>query len=362
MCSNAIAARQMSSIRQNIIAEKLNLSVATVSRSLGNHPSISEKTRSRVLQLARELGYRAAPARVALRAKRKKPITVCVLVGLQQNSSRLSTFPLILRGIQDRADFERVSIDVQYQDPGDFHPETGEEVGQRRIRESAKSGVILIYPYLPKAVEALARKSPVVSILEDYDELSIDSIDTNHHTGIVRMVDRLFALGHRRIGFVTWNYPLGGHWRIERFSAYVYGIFANGLEFNPQWVFNVHKSSPELNTGQIADAVFRRTREDGVTAWVCAADHQAYQLMIDLQLRGISVPDDCSVTGFDGIEPPPGLKPVASLRVPNEAIGAAALIRLINRLEHPSSPKRKILVETEFFEGETLAPPPRAKT
>jgi DNA-binding LacI/PurR family transcriptional regulator len=49
---------------------------------------------------------------------------------------------------------------------------------------------------------------------------------------------------------------------------------------------------------------------------------------------------------------------VASLRVPNESIGAAALIRLINRLEHPSSPKRKILVETEFFEGATLAPPP----
>src|SRR5579859_5608578 len=167
MCWNVIAARRMSSIRQNIIAEKLNLSVATVSRSLGNHPSISEKTRSRVLQLARELGYRAAPARIALRAKRKKPITVCVLVGLQQNSSRLSTFPLILRGIQDRADYEHVLIDVQYQDPGDFHPETGEEVGQRRIRESAKSGVILIYPYLPKAVEALARRSPVVSILED---------------------------------------------------------------------------------------------------------------------------------------------------------------------------------------------------
>ena len=348
----------MSSIRQNIIAEKLNLSVATVSRSLGNHPSISEKTRSRVVQLARELGYRAAPARIALRAKRKKPITVCVLVGLQQNSSRLSTFPLILSGIQDRAEFERVSVDVQYQDPGTFHPEAGGNIGIRRLRGSNRSGVILIYPYSPKAVEALARRTPVVSVLEDYEELSIDSIDTNHHTGIVRMVDRLFALGHRRIGFVTWCYPLGGHWRIERFSAFVYGIFANGLEFRQNWVFNVHKATPELDAGQIADKVGRTTREDGVTAWVCAADHQAYQLMIDLQLRGINVPSDCSVTGFDGIEPPPGLKPVASLRVPNEAIGAAALIRLINRLEHPSSPKRKILVETEFFEGATLARPP----
>ena len=169
----------MSSIRQNIIAEKLNLSVATVSRSLGNHPSISEKTRSRVLQLARELGYRAAPARIALRSKRKKPITVGVLVGLQQNSSRLSTFPLILRGIQDRADFERVSVDVQYQDPSAFHPETGGDIGMRRLRESARSGVILIYPY-PPGRGGSGPQDAMGSILEDYDEFSIDSIDTNH--------------------------------------------------------------------------------------------------------------------------------------------------------------------------------------
>ena len=70
-----------------------------------------------------------------------------------------------------------------------------------------------------------------------------------------------------------------------------------------------------LNAGQyapdaLADAVAAATRRDCVTAWVCAADHQAYQLIADLQARGLRVPQDCSVTGFDGNVPPPGLPPI----------------------------------------------------
>ena len=105
--------------------------------------------------------------------------------------------------------------------------------------------------------------------------------------------------------------------------------------------------SPE----EIADEVARKIREDRVTAWMCAADHQAYPLIAGLRARGIRVPEDCSVTGFDGIDPPPTLKAVTSLKVPSEAIGFAALARLINRIKHPKVPKRKILVETEYVQG-----------
>jgi len=98
-------------------------------------------------------------------------------------------------------------------------------------------------------------------------------------------------------------------------------------------------------------------RDDKVTAWVCAADHQAYRLMQEMAARGIRVPDDCSVTGFDGLEPPQGLRRLASIRVPHEDIGAAAVARLLSRIVHPNSPRRKILVEGLLVEGETVGPP-----
>jgi len=141
----------------------------------------------------------------------------------------------------------------------------------------------------------------------------------------------------------------------RRFSGYVEALFMHGLDFRPEWVLNVHKNSPRLTPVEVADAVARNIRESGVTAWVCAADHQAYQLMTDLQARGLRVPEDVSITGFDGLEPAVSMRRVTSMRVPHEQIGSSALTRLINRIQHPQSPRRKILVEAEFVPGETIA-------
>ena len=168
---------------------------------------------------------------------------------------------------------------------------------------------------------------------------------------------RLSAAGHRRIGFASWTYPVGGHWVARRFSGYVEALFYQGLEFRPEWVINVHKNSPRLLPQDVSATVARLFKDDCVTAWVCAADHQAYPLMQDLAARGIRVPEDCSVTGFDGLEPPAGLRRATSMRVPHEHIGASAMTRLVNRMSHPASPRRKILVEAQLVEGETIAPP-----
>jgi LacI family transcriptional regulator len=81
--------------------------------------------------------------------------------------------------------------------------------------------------------------------------------------------------------------------------------------------------------------------------------------MHDLQARGIRIPEDCSLTGFDGLDPAAGQKRITSMRVPHEHIGSSALTRLVNRIQHPLAPRRKILVEAQLVEGETIASPRR---
>ena len=107
-----------------------------------------------------------------------------------------------------------------------------------------------------------------------------------------------------------------------------------------------------------ARRVAELVRHKGVTAWVCAADHQAYKLMEDLEKLGIRVPEDCSVTGFDGIEPPPGAKSLTTVVVPYEDMGISAVIRLRGRIEHPSAPRRHNLVAGRVIIGGTTAPRP----
>ncbi|MDI1320965.1 MAG: LacI family DNA-binding transcriptional regulator [bacterium] len=344
-------------MNQELIAQRLNLSRATVSRSLANHPAISTETRRRVQEMAAQLGYKQTPGRVARRGKKSRTFTIGVLIGVPRENVTMVTYPHILKGIRERAEIERVNVDVCYQPPAEFDTEASRQLVMRQIRSNDWRGGILVHPFPEPAVAMIAERISIVSALESYNQPGIDIIDTDDAPAILDLVLRLFAAGHRRIGFVSWTYPVGGHWVARRFSGYVEALFYQGLEFRPEWVINVHKSSPRLLPAEVSAAVARLFKEDHVTAWVCAADHQAYPLMQDLSARGIRVPEDCSITGFDGLLPPPGQRRVTSMRVPHEHIGSSALTRLMNRISHPASPRRKILVEGEFVEGETISPP-----
>jgi len=348
----------MSRINQERIARQLKISRATVSRSLSNHPSISAETRASVLELAAKYGYRSSPARTLHRRSSGKPLTIGVLIGISQANRALSTFPYILKGIQERAEIDRIAVDVCYQDPMQLSPDAPRQAAFRKIRAANWRGALLIYPFPHKAVAMIARKISTVALLEDYPELGLDSIDVDDTAGIVTLVRSLVEKGHRRIGFVAWRYRVGVHWTLRRFGAFTEGIFGEGLEFHPEWAINVHKNSPPLEAVGIAHEVARLTRDAGVTAWVCAADHQAYHLLQDLRTLGVNVPRDCSVTGFDGIEPPPGAPRLTSMRVAHEDIGSSALVRLTSRMLNPQAPRRKILVEASIVAGETVSTPP----
>jgi LacI family transcriptional regulator len=348
----------MSRINQERIARQLKISRATVSRSLNNHPSISAETRDSVLQLAAQFGYRSSPGRTLHRRRSGKPLTIGVLIGVSPANTALSTFPYILKGIQERATMDRIAVDICYQDPMLLAPDAPRQPIFRQIRAADWRGALLIYPFPHKAVEMIARKISTVALLEDYPEIGLDSIDVDDIAGIVGLVRLLAERGHRRIGYAAWRYPVTAHWTLRRFGAYAEGIFGEGLDFHPEWAINVHKNSPALEPPALAREVARLTREAKVTAWVCAADHQAYHLVQDLRALGLNVPRDCSVTGFDGIEPPPGAPRLTSMRVAHEDIGSSALVRLTSRMLNPQAPRRKILVEASLVPGETVAAPP----
>jgi len=347
----------MCAVNQQLLAKQLRLSRTTVSRSLSNHPAISAATRQRVQALATKLGYRGTPTRSVRRRREATPMTIGVLIGTPLVAADRATFPFILQGMRQRAAIDHLAVDVVSLEQTPPGTDAGRRLIFQHIRQAHWRGALLIYPFAPETVQLLSDKLCTVSVLTEYHDLSVDVIDTDHGN-IGWLVARLARLGHRRIGFVTWQYPSGGVWAERRFAAYAEELYRQNLELRAEWVFNIRPTPRYSTAGELADAVAHATRTDGVTAWVCAADHQAYQLIADLQTRGLHVPQDCSVTGYDGNEPLPGLPALTTLRVPNVEIGASAVARLGSRLLQPTSPRRKTLVETTFVPGVTLAPPP----
>lgn len=345
----------MASVNQQRIADELKISRTTVSRSFSNHPAINPETRAQVLSLAARLGYRYAGPRSAARRDSKRPSTIGVLIGAAPGALGASeTFHYVLKGVTEKAAALDIQVDVSFHDPAAFDPEKGLSGGVRNV---AWRGAILIYPFPPEAIHALVGRISAVSVIEDYREPGLDCIDTDQNDGIGRLVRHLAGMGHRRLAFLAWPYTIPTPWVQRRFGAFVEAIYGLGLEFDPAWVLNVHRSHPRVEVGGIARWAARLVREQGVTAFVCAADHQAYPLIGSLRELGVRVPEDCSVTGFDGIEPPPNHPQLTTMRVAYEEMGSAALTRLVDRVVHPSAPRRHILIGARLIEGGTAGAP-----
>ncbi|MEM9161099.1 MAG: substrate-binding domain-containing protein, partial [Verrucomicrobiota bacterium] len=130
-------------------------------------------------------------------------------------------------------------------------------------------------------------------------------------------------------------------------------LFRLGLRFDEQWALNVRRDE-SLDFEQLADKVVDGIQQ-GITAWVCAADHQAYDLLERLRKRGIKAPEDCSITGFDGIAPPAGLPRLTTIKVPFIEMGVSSVIRLVERMQNPAAQRRHNLVEGDLVLGDSTS-------
>lgn len=350
----------MAKVNQQLIADKLNISRTTVSRSFSNHPAINPETRARVLELAAQMGYRYSTPRQGKVQNRKRFTDIGVIISVPKNETEIPlTSQYLLKGISERATDESLSLDVCFADPIDFDETLKSKKLPRGVRSGKWHGALLIYTLNLPAVESLSKKMATVSLLDEYRDVNVDCIDTNHDGGMFSMVKHLKELGHKKIGYLTWKYQVDSPWIYKRFGAYVESLFQMGLEFNQDWVVGLdipalpdyESHLPEMHT-KIAGLI-----KSGVTAWVCGADHQAYDLIEGLSKFGLTVSKDYSVTGFDGIEPPPGMPRLTSLKVPYEEVGISAVIRLVERMQNPAAARRHNLVEALPVYGETTSSP-----
>ena len=279
----------MPKVNQQLIADRLNICRTTVSRCFSNHPKINPDTRAKVLELAAQLGYRYTGQRNTTERIKKKFTDIGVLIGVQGDMEEMpATSQALLKGISERAASQDLSLDIRYINPSELDQQMKSGRLPKGIRNGRWNGAVLIFPFTRDTVSSLSKRLSTVSIAEDYSEGGIDCIDSDHHAGIHKMVSHLADLGHRNVGFLTWRYGVDNDWSHRRFGAYGDSLYRLNLEFNPDWVLNV-RPSESLDPEQIADIVAEQTRR-GVTAWVCAADHQAFQLIEDLESRGLRVP------------------------------------------------------------------------
>ena len=350
----------MSQVNQQTLADRLQISRATVSRCFTNHPGINPITRAKVFELAARLGYMHMEMRVPEdeRTVRRKHIGVLICTDVEEFNRPDYDSPgqSLLEGTSEAGLLQEIATEVRYANPDaqSLDDPTYREI--ESLRKRLWDGLLLIYPFPQAVIDHLLLQYPVVSLVEQYGQADINTVDVDHYKGVSAVINHLRDLGHQRIGFFSRPYQVEASWSYRRFSAYVEKITRLGWQYREEDVINVHPLR-HLPFEESYDRVCERIAK-GVTAWVCAADHQAYDLIDGLGRRGLSVPDDVSVTGFDGIRTPPGKPGLTTMEIPYREIGMAGARRLLELIQKRYVMPQHVLIGSRFPPGKTTARPP----
>lgn len=336
-------------ISQYTLAKQLRLSVSTVSRAFHPAMPIAPETRARVLALASELGY-SVPAD-GRRARREEPIndqgTVVVLIPRRQDFRGASRWPhaVALASMNDAARAAGLRLEIRT-----YQQETDCDV----THIDHLLGVALMMNPSRSIVERLARQTSVACLMNDYMEglERVDYVHADNFYPILQLFGRLYALGHRRIGFLPLGpRPLG--WVNERYAAYCAALRRHELAYDARLVVEwPNQATPS----PMARHALESALAAGMTAAMCSNDQQAASLIVCLESLGLDVPGNLSVTGFDGMTPEPGRPRITSMRPPAREMGYTLVRCLLSRTLHPAQPGRRVLFGCHLVEGNTVAP------
>jgi DNA-binding LacI/PurR family transcriptional regulator len=349
----------MPKVNQKAIADKLGISRATVSRCFTNHAGINATTRAKVFQLAAEMGYNHLEPRSPAMKKARKKVNFNVLICSETEEyfreDYKSPGEQILVGVSEFAQAHEVDVDVDFIPPSATSLEDPAFAKIKSLRSRKNRGVLLIYPFADSVISDLSYQLPVVSLVDQLEHESIDCADVDHNAGISMVIDQLITKGHKRIGFYTREYAIAASWSFRRYSAFVEKMARVKLTVSDRDIIGIFpRTCGSVATG--IDEAIKRTKE-GVTAWVCAADHQAYDLIDGFENHGLKVPEDVSITGFDGIQRGSKRPALTTIDIPFRAIGMTGADRLASRIRKRFGGSQSIYISGTLIEGETVATP-----
>lgn len=319
------------------VAKEAGVSYATVSRVINNKNYINPQTREKVLRAMTKLGYAANLQARSLAGGRSH------VVGLLVHNLDIAINEMIL-GVADEL------ANAQY----DLMLYT---TNRRKIKESTyvgtltrglADGLLVILPHQHKSyVETLQRRNfPYVLI--DHNGLEQDgpAVSATDWQGSYTATRYLLELGHRRIGFITG--PLDVGCAQERLAAYKTALVDYGIPCDPTLIQVGNFTQPQ----GFSCATELLSLPQPPTAIFASNDTSAFGAMEAARERGLQIPQDISIVGFDDIAQARHVHPqLTTVRQPLEEMGRKATQLLLKYLESSQNllPVERFQLPTELI-------------
>lgn len=270
------------------IAKALNISPSTVSRSLNNHPSISNQTKKEVLSLAKKLNYQ--PNLTALKLLNKKSGTIGVIVPEITGYF----FSMIITGMQDIVSSLGYKLLIS-QTNESFEEE--EKLIQEMII-SRVEGVLISPSHQTNTFEHFKKLEmagiPMVMFDRDCSGYNCNKVIVDIYTGAIQAMNYLINKGCKNIAHIAG--PINIDPFKQRLNAYYDALNQHQIEVVQDLIVNSHGFGCEDGVMALEELVKRKTKFDAI---FCLNDATAFGVMHSLRERRYKVPEDVAIVGYD---------------------------------------------------------------
>ena len=326
------------------VARKAGVAVSTVSRVLNGRPDVSEETRKKVMDVVDDFGF--VQNRNARNLKNTKPVFAAIIVRGRHNAFLNDVATQMIECSQGL----KTPFLIKYIDEQDDEFDT-----MRQLYAEKRAGsFILLGSRLDERCEAVrAVGVPVVFATVDAANAGLDnasSVCVDDRAAMRAMMDRILEQGHTRVA-VFGGKRDGEDIFAKRYRGAMDSLKAHGIDYNEdEYVLSLFS----LEGGCASAKSFFEKHRD-VTAVLTMSDMMAMGVTRALHEMGLRVPDDVSVSGFDGTVMARYYVPsIASVRQPVEEIARRSVELLCDMLE--GGPAQHIKVGYSLVEGESVGP------
>jgi LacI family transcriptional regulator len=305
------------------IAKHLNISPTTVSRGLKDHPAINIKTRKKIAEAARQLGYRSNTFASSLRSKRTQTLGVIVP---RLNSNFMSS---VLAGMENAANREGYNLIIsQSLERADKEMENAQTMFNKRV-----DGLMVSLAYGTESIQHFdvffSKKIPVIF----FDRVSAHPDSTciiiDNYTAAYQVTQHLITQGAKRIMHLGGNMLLNVY--SERLRGYKQALQDHKLPFDEKLVLTGNMTE-EWGT-EAANQILKWHAKDRPNAVFCANDTVAVYCMIALKAAGIRIPEDIAFAGFNNDPISKVIEPnLTTVNYPGYNMGQSAVTTLVSHL------------------------------
>ncbi|MBI4025410.1 MAG: LacI family DNA-binding transcriptional regulator [Verrucomicrobia bacterium] len=341
---------------QQLIARRCGISQSLVSRVLrgSTRLPVAPATRQRILQTAKEMDYFSERNLVARTRMGRRTDTIALVVAGMSRATffQYAFYQQLLLGVEGEAGAR-----------GKHTIFSCVETLEKNLLEELYPKVdgLLLKGSLPKDfVKQVAAKKPVVLLATTVPEAQVSEVSDDGHAGIFSTTAYLVEQGHRHIAYALRDENPHNERFHQRYLGYRDALAASGLKIPASYetIPSTARLSSEIKSyAGLWDILW--ALKPRPTAIVCNADLTALQMMEAADSRGIRIPEQCSITGYDDVAEAARVRPsLTTVHVPYEELGRRAAQVLFGEIEKRQTPRQTIRLLPELKERASVVSVP----